>query len=124
MTEAKAILRYSRVSPRKVKRVIDTIRGKKAGDAMIILRFLPHGPAKTVAKLLKSAMANAEQKKVADPDSMKISKVVVGQGPVMKRMMARAMGRANIIKKRTSHITLILEESEKLKVIPKRRDNL
>lgn len=108
--ESKAILRYARVSPRKVKRVLDLVRGKKAGDALISLRFIPQGSAKIVAKVLKSAMANAEQKKVADPDSMKISEVFVGQGPAMKRLMTRAMGRANFIKKRTSHITLILEE--------------
>lgn len=108
--ESKAILRYARISPRKVKRVMDVIRGKKAGDALISLRFMPHHAAKIVAKVLKSAMANAEQKKVTEPDSMKVSKVFVNQGPAMKRIMTRAMGRANIIKKRTSHITLILEE--------------
>lgn len=108
--ESKAILRYTRVSPRKVRRIINLIKGKKAGDALISLGFLPHSSARTVAKVLRSAMANAEQRKVADPDSMKISKAFVNQGPAMKRMMPRAMGRANIIKKRTSHITLILEE--------------
>ncbi|MBI4654959.1 MAG: 50S ribosomal protein L22 [Nitrospirae bacterium] len=112
--ESKAILRYAQVSPRKVKRVLDLVRGKKAGDALITLRFLLHSAAKIVAKVLRSAMANAEQKKVADPDSMKISKVFVGQGPATKRLMTRAMGRSNIIKKRTSHITLILEEEQKL----------
>lgn len=108
--ESKAILKYARISPRKVRRVIDEIRGKKAGDALISLKFFPHSSAKIIAKVLKSAMANAEQKKVADPDSMKILKAFVDQGPAMKRMMTRAMGRANIIKKRTSHITLVLEE--------------
>lgn len=108
--EARAILRYARVSPRKVRRVITLIKGKKAGDALASLRFLPHRPAKIVAKVLRSAVANAEQKKVADPDSMKISMAFVDQGPVMKRHMTRAMGRVNIIKKRTSHITLVLEE--------------
>ncbi len=114
--ESKAVLRYARVSPRKVRRIIALIKGKKAGDSLVRLKFLPHRPAKIVAKVLKSAMANAEQKKVAEPDSMKISKAFVDEGPTMKRLMTRAMGRANIIKKRTNHITLILEESEKLKV--------
>jgi large subunit ribosomal protein L22 len=108
--EARAILRYARVTPRKMKRVTDLIKGKRAGDALISLRLQPHSAALTLAKVLKSAMANAEQKKVADPEAMKISRVLVGQGPVMKRMMPRAMGRADIIKKRTSHITLILED--------------
>ena len=108
--ESKAILKYARISPRKVRRVTDLIKGKKAGDAMINLEFLPHRGSKIVAKILKSAMANAEQKKVADPESMKVSGVFVDQGPTMKRMKPRAMGRADTIRKRSSHITVILEE--------------
>jgi large subunit ribosomal protein L22 len=110
--ESRAILRYARISPRKVRRVTRLIKGKTAGDAMISLGFFPHKGAKLVSKVLKSAMANAEQKKVADPDSMRISRIYVDQGPTMKRMMPRAMGRADIIKKRTSHITVVLEEEE------------
>ncbi len=108
--ETRAILRYTRVTSRKMRRVTDLVKGKKAGDALVNLRLMPHGAAKTLAKVLKSAMANAEQKKVADPESMKISRILVGQGPTMKRMRPRAMGRADVIKKRTSHITLFLEE--------------
>jgi large subunit ribosomal protein L22 len=108
--ESKAILKYARISPRKVRRVTDLLKGKKAGDALVNLGFLPHKGGKIVAKVLKSAMANAEQKKVADPESMKIMNILVDQGPTMKRMMPRAMGRADMIKKRTSHITLLLEE--------------
>jgi large subunit ribosomal protein L22 len=110
--ESRAILKYARISPRKVRRVTDLIKGKTAGDALVSLGFFPHKGGKLVAKVLKSAMANAEQKKVADPDSMKISRIYVDQGPTMKRMMPRAMGRADIIKKRTSHITVVLEEEE------------
>ncbi len=110
--EAKATLRYARITPRKAKRVIDLIRGKKAGEALIALRFMPYRGSLFVEKLLKSAMANAEQKKVASPEDMIISQAFVGQGPVMKRVEPRAMGRANIIKKRTSHITLILSEGK------------
>lgn len=109
--ESKAILRHARITPRKVRRVTTLINGKKAGDALVNLRFLPHRGAQVVAKVLRSAIANAEQKKVADPESMKVKKVLVDQGPTMKRMKPRAMGRADIIRKRTSHITLILEES-------------
>ena len=107
---SKAIHKFAGVAPRKVRRVMNLIKGKNAGDAAITLKFLPHRSARIVAKILKSAMANAEQKKVADPESMKIVKAVVDQGPTMKRMMPRAMGRADIIRKRTSHITLIIEE--------------
>jgi large subunit ribosomal protein L22 len=95
-----------------VRRIADLIKGKKAGEALISLKFLPHGSAKIVGKLLKTAMANAEQKKVADPESMKIVNAVVDQGPTMKRMMPRAMGRADVIKKRTSHIKITLEEEK------------
>jgi large subunit ribosomal protein L22 len=110
--ESKAVLKFVRVSPRKVRRIADLIKGKKAGEALISLKFLPHGSAKIVGKLLKTAMANAEQKKVADPESMKIVNAVVDQGPTMKRMMPRAMGRADVIKKRTSHIKITLEEEK------------
>ena len=108
--ESKAILRHARITPRKVRRVTTLIKGKKAGDALVNLRFLPHRGAQVVAKVLKSAIANAEQKKVADPESMKVKNVLVDQGPTMKRMKPRAMGRADIIRKRTSHLTVILEE--------------
>jgi large subunit ribosomal protein L22 len=108
--ETRALLKHARVSPRKVRRVTDLIKGRTAGDALVSLKFLPHSPAKIVAKLLRSAIANAEQKKVADPEAMRISRVFVNQGPVMKRMMPRAMGRADVIRKRSSHITLILED--------------
>ena len=108
--EAKAILKYARITPRKARRVIDLIRDKNAGDALVFLKFMPYRGAKFVEKLLKSAMANAEQKKAVNPDEMKIARVFVDQGPVMKRVLPRAMGRANVIRKRSSHITLILSE--------------
>ena len=108
--QSKAILKYARISPTKVRRVAKIIKGKKAGEAMVSLSFLPHRGSRIVSKVLRSAMANAEQKKVADPESMRISGALVDQGPTMKRMRPRAMGRADVIKKRSSHITLILEE--------------
>ena len=106
--ESKATLRYARITPRKARRVVDLIRGKKAGEALIALRFMPYRGSLFVEKILKSAMANAEQKKAANPEDMVISKGYVDQGPVMKRMEPRAMGRANVIRKRTAHITLVL----------------
>ncbi len=107
--ETRAVLKYARVSPRKVRRVVDLIRGRKAGEAMLALRFMPYKAAKTVEKVLKSAMANAEQIDAGiDVEEMRISQALVDQGPTMKRMRARAMGRANTIRKRSSHITLYL----------------
>jgi large subunit ribosomal protein L22 len=106
--ESKATLRYARITPRKARRVVDLIRGKKAGEALIALRFMPYRGSLFVEKILKSAMANAEQKKAANPEDMVISEGYVDQGPVMKRMEPRAMGRANVIRKRTAHITLVL----------------
>jgi large subunit ribosomal protein L22 len=110
--ESKAILRYARITSRKARRVIDLIKGKNAGDALLFLRFMPYRGARFVEKLLKSAMANAEQKKAVHPESMKIIKSLVDQGPTMKRIETRAMGRANVIRKRTCHITLVLSEEE------------
>jgi len=110
--ESKAILRYARITPRKARRVIDLIRGKNAGDALLFLLFMPYRAARFVEKLLKSAIANAEQKKAVDPESMRIVKALVDQGPTMKRVETRAMGRANVIRKRTCHITLVLSEEE------------
>jgi large subunit ribosomal protein L22 len=109
--ESKAILRYAKITPRKAKRVADLIRGKKAGDALISLRFMPYRGARFVEKILKSAMANAEQKNAnVDSEAMVISGAFVDQGPTMKRMEPRSMGRANMIKKRSCHITVILTE--------------
>ncbi|MBZ0158295.1 MAG: 50S ribosomal protein L22 [Alphaproteobacteria bacterium] len=112
--ESKAILRFARITPRKARRVVDLIRGKKASDALISLRFMPYRAAQSVEKLLKSAMANAEQKsRHVDIDRLKVKTAFVDNGPVMKRMEPRAMGRANVIKKRSCHITIILAEEEK-----------
>ncbi len=110
--ESKAILRYARITPRKARRVINLIINKNAGDALLFLKFMPYRGAKFVEKLLKSAMANAEQKKAVDPEAMKITRAFVDQGPVMKRVEPRAMGRSNIIRKRTCHITLVLSEEK------------
>lgn len=106
--EATATARHIRITPRKARQVIDLIRGKMVGDARSILTFTPLHAARIVKKVLDSAVANAEQKKLGDADTLKISKAFVSQGVVMKRMQARAMGRGNIIRKRTSHITVVL----------------
>lgn len=110
--ETKAVVKYIRITPRKARRVVDLIRGKSVADAIAILKFLPHHASIAVKKLLYSAMANAEQKEVKDVENMVISKAFVDQGPTLKRFMPKAMGRANIIKKRTSHITLFLSDEK------------
>lgn len=108
--QTRAIHKYARIAPRKVRRVVDLIRGKKAGDALTSLRFMPYRGAPFVAKVLRSAMANAEQKNVPDAEEMLVTAAFVDEGPVMKRMRPRAMGRANIIKKRMSHISIHLSD--------------
>jgi large subunit ribosomal protein L22 len=111
--EAKAILRFARITPRKARRVVDLIRGKRASDAMVTLKFMPYRGAKLVEKVLKSAMANAEQKNDhLDIDKLRVKTVLVDQGPMMKRMEPRAQGRANMIKKKTSHITIVVAEDK------------
>lgn len=109
--ESKAFLKFVRITPRKARRVIDLIRGKTASEALILLRFTPYRGAKPIEKVLRSAMANAEQINAKiDIDKLRIKEALVDQGPVMRRTDTRAMGRANIIKKRTSHIKIILAE--------------
>ncbi len=110
--EAKVILRYIRIAPRKARLVADLVRGKSAEEAFTILKFTPRRGAMIIEKVLKSAVANASQKEMGDVDALTISRVCVDGGPTMKRMRPRAMGRANTILKRTSHITLILSGEE------------
>lgn len=110
--EAKAKLRYVRVAPRKARLVVDLIRGKNAEEAMTVLRFTPRAAAEVVQKILKSAVANAAQKEMGDVDALHVSRAFVDEGPTMKRIRPRAMGRANTILKRTSHITLVLSSNE------------
>lgn len=106
--EAKAVLKYVRTSPRKARLVADVIRGKKVSEAMDILTFTSQKPAKIIKKLLKSAMANAEEKKVNDLDLLTINKITVDRGPIWKRQLPRGRGRVTPIKKRTSNITIVL----------------
>jgi len=108
--ESIAKARFIRVTPRKARLVVDVIRGKKVGEALSVLRFMPQHVSRIVEKLLRSAVANAEQKNIPDVDRLKITRAFVDQGPVLKRVMPRAMGRANIIRKRSSHITVYLGE--------------
>ncbi|MCC7344032.1 50S ribosomal protein L22 [Deltaproteobacteria bacterium PRO3] len=107
---AKACISYLRVTPRKARLVADLIRGKKVQAALDLLSFTNRYVAKDFKKLLRSALANAEQKGGMDPDNLIVKTVMVDQGPTIKRWQARARGSAYKIEKKTSHITLILEE--------------
>jgi large subunit ribosomal protein L22 len=108
--ETKAQAKYIRIAPRKVQVIIPAIKGKKVEDAISILQFMPRKGARILQKVLHSAVANAEQNKV-DIDTLVVKTVLVDGGPTLKRFMPRAMGRAYPILKRTSHITVLLEEA-------------
>ena len=107
--ESLAKLRNVRLSPRKARLVVDMVRGKGIQDAMNILQVSPQKTAPILSKLLKSAVANAEQSGVSDVDQLFVKTVMVDQGPVLKRFMPRAQGRASRIRKPTSHITVVLD---------------
>jgi large subunit ribosomal protein L22 len=108
--EAKAIAMNVRIAPRKVRLVVDLIRGKQVGEALAILAHAHKASSPVVEKVLKSAIANAEHNLELDPNSLIVSKVYVDEGPTLKRFRPRAMGRASRINKRTSHITVIVSE--------------
>lgn len=108
--EARAYLHDARISSRKVKIVIDTIRGKKATEALAILKYTNKAAAPIVYKLVKSAMANATNNHDMKAENLVISEIYANQGTTMKRIMPRAQGRAYHIRKRTSHITVVLKE--------------
>ncbi len=107
--ETLAKLKNVRLSPRKARLVVDMVRGKGIQEAMNILQFSPQKTAPILSKLLKSAVANAEQKGVSDVDQLFVKTVMVDQGPVLKRFLPRAQGRASRIRKPTSHITVVLD---------------
>lgn len=111
VNEAKAIHRYARISPTKVRQVINLIRGKDVGVALAILQGLNKRAARIVEKLLKSAIANAENKGM-DIDNLYIKEIKADDGPMLKRYMPRAYGRATMIRRRYSHITIKLAERQ------------
>ena len=108
--EAKAIARYIRIAPRKAQLVVDLVRGKKVDEALSILKFTPKAAAQVIYKLIHSAVANAENNHELDRDKLFVAKIYANQGPTMKRFRPRAMGRATTIRKRTSHIGVVLRE--------------
>ena len=106
----RATAKYIRVSPRKVRPVVDAVRGKKVDEALTILRFAPTPAARVVAKVIRSASANAENNFQMSPQDLRIVNIFANEGVTMKRYRARARGRAGPILKRSSHITVIVEE--------------
>ncbi|MBW6511703.1 MAG: 50S ribosomal protein L22 [Desulfuromonadaceae bacterium] len=108
--EAKAKLRYVRMSAQKTRLVADMVRGKQVQEALNILRFSPQKAAPVLTKLVNSAVANAEQSGVSDVDRLYLKTITVDQGPALKRFMPRAQGRATRIRKPTSHIFVVLDE--------------
>ncbi len=110
--EAKAVARYVRIAPRKVRQVADEIRGKHVDEAINILRFTPRSAADVLLKVLNSAGANAENNHEMNRGSLVVTKAYVDQGPTLRRIRARAQGRAAAIRKKTSHVTIIVEEKE------------
>ena len=110
--ESHAIARYQRVSPRKARLVAHNVQGLGVEDAMNILRFTPNKPAGIIYRVMKSALANATQSGGVDVDAMIVKEVMVNEGPMWKRFMPRAQGRATKIRKRTSHIRVILSEGK------------
>lgn len=109
--ETQAIARYIRMSPRKVRYLADLVRGKKVGEALDVLAFTPRRASQVISRLLKSAIANAGQNESIDVDTLYIKKIFVDGGPMLKRYRPRPMGRATRVRKRSSHITVVLEES-------------
>ena len=110
--QAKAVLRGFRMSPQKVRLVADVVRGKRVDQALAILRNMPHKAAHEIYRTVASAAANAENNFQMDRDDLVIKTIMVDEGPAMKRFMPRARGRVNTIRKRSSHITVIVDDGQ------------
>lgn len=110
--ETKAVAKYIRISPQKARSVADAVRGKHVQEAFGILKFTPRKAARLIEKVLKSAVANAENNFDMDTENLFVSKIMIDEGPTIKRFKPRAMGRADMIRKRTSHITVVVTERE------------
>ncbi|MBP8644528.1 MAG: 50S ribosomal protein L22 [Syntrophobacteraceae bacterium] len=108
--EVRAVSKYLRISPHKARLVADLVRGKMVADALTTLKFTPKKGARFINKTLRSAVANAENVRSIDVDTLFVKVILVDEGPRLKRWRPRAMGRATRILKRTSHITVVLAE--------------
>lgn len=110
--EVRAVAKYIHTAPRKLRLVADMIRGKKAGEAQDLLTFTPKRAARTLSKVLKSAVANAQNNSNMDPEKLVVSQVYIDQGPMLKRWIPRSKGRATSVFKYSSHITLAVRERQ------------
>ena len=110
--EARATLKFARISSRKVKIVADLIRGKNIDEALAIVKFTPKVSSEVIEKLLKSAIANAENNHEMKHENLYVAEIFANQGPTLKRIRPAAKGSAVRIRKRTSHITIVLKEKE------------
>lgn len=108
--EIKAVAKYIRLSPQKARLVADVVRGMGVEDALITLRFMPKKGAGIIRKVLASAIANADQVDTVDVDTLYVKQILIDGGPMLKRFSPRAQGRANRILKRSSHITVVVDE--------------
>ena len=113
LPQAVARARFVRDSPMKVRRVIELVKGRSVSDALAVLRFAPQSASTQLAKVIESAAANAENNLGLDPDTLWVANATADEGPTLKRIRPRAQGRAYRIRKRTSHITVVLESREK-----------
>jgi len=109
--ETRAVAKYIRISPQKARLVADVVRGKDVDSALTTLRFMPKKAARIIRKVLESAVANAEQTETIDVDTLYVKEIQINGGPMLKRFRPRAMGRATRILKRTSHITVVVDEA-------------
>ena len=112
MMEARAVARYVRISPRKARLVVDAIRGKDVNEALQIVRMSSKKAARTVRKTLESAIANAENGYDVDVDSLRVVRATVDMGRSLRRLRPRAFGRADIIRRPTSHVTIVVGDGE------------
>lgn len=110
--QAKAVAKSVRIAPRKVRLVVDLIRGKNVGEAVAILRLTQRGASPVVEKVLNSAIANAEHNYEMDPENLIVSEAYVNEGATLKRFRPRAQGRASKINKRSSHVTVVVSEKK------------
>ena len=112
--QAKAINRTVRISPNKVRPVMDLVRGKPVERALAILKYMPHKAAKEIYRTIQSAAANAENNFEMEPGDLVVKTIFAAEGPAFKRIMPRARGRADRIRKRTTHITVIVDDGEEI----------
>ena len=108
--ETRAVAKFVRISPRKIRLIMDQVRGKRVDEALNMLSFAPQKGALILKKLINSAVANAEQNSGVDVDALFVKRVYADEGPTLKRFRPRAQGRATRIRKRSSHLTVVLDE--------------